>query len=237
MPIDFLKVDRSSLAASEDEDYRSWLLEAILVFGRDLALTVIAKGVESQEQLSALKGWAARWRRASSSVSPPPASRSVRSSGAARQSPRRALHLLGEGSPLLEVRRADPHQVEQLDGELVHVVTSSSSSTRPRSWLPLGKLGDPAHRGQVGEHPWPVDRPCAGQRPLYHGPEVGSASSAPAGPRSPKAGCSGRTCLQDPPEFLAPALVSTGAVRRIVTPSSGSSTRRISGIALDSSNQ
>ncbi len=31
MPIDFLKVDRSSLAASEDEDYRSWLLEAILV--------------------------------------------------------------------------------------------------------------------------------------------------------------------------------------------------------------
>ena len=56
MPIDFLKVDRSSLASSEDEDYRSWLLEAILVFGRDLALTVIAKGVESQEQLSALKG-------------------------------------------------------------------------------------------------------------------------------------------------------------------------------------
>ena len=55
MPIDFLKVDRSSLAASDDEDYRSWLLEAILVFGRDLALTVIAKGVESQEQLWALK--------------------------------------------------------------------------------------------------------------------------------------------------------------------------------------
>jgi diguanylate cyclase (GGDEF)-like protein len=55
MPIDFLKVDRSSLAASEDESYRSWLLEAILVFGRDLSLTVIAKGVESQEQLGALQ--------------------------------------------------------------------------------------------------------------------------------------------------------------------------------------
>jgi len=55
MPIDFLKVDRSSLAASEDEDYRSWLLEAILVFGRDLSLTVIAKGVETQDQLTALK--------------------------------------------------------------------------------------------------------------------------------------------------------------------------------------
>lgn len=55
MPIDFLKVDRSSLAASEDEDYRSWLLEAILVFGRDLSLTVIAKGVEDQEQAAALQ--------------------------------------------------------------------------------------------------------------------------------------------------------------------------------------
>jgi diguanylate cyclase (GGDEF)-like protein len=55
MPIDFLKVDRSSLATADDEDYRSWLLEAILVFGRDLALTVIAKGVESQEQLWVLK--------------------------------------------------------------------------------------------------------------------------------------------------------------------------------------
>jgi diguanylate cyclase (GGDEF)-like protein len=55
MPIDFLKVDRGSLAASEDEDYRSWLLEAILVFGRDLSLTVVAKGVESQDQLTALR--------------------------------------------------------------------------------------------------------------------------------------------------------------------------------------
>ncbi len=55
MPIDFLKVDRGSLDAGEDEDYRSWLLEAILVFGRDLSLTVIAKGVESQEQVDALQ--------------------------------------------------------------------------------------------------------------------------------------------------------------------------------------
>lgn len=56
LPLDYLKVDRSSLAASEDEDYRSWLLEAILVFGRDLGLTVIAKGVESSEQLVSLQG-------------------------------------------------------------------------------------------------------------------------------------------------------------------------------------
>jgi diguanylate cyclase (GGDEF)-like protein len=55
LPLDFLKVDRSSLAASEDEDYRTWLLEAIMIVGRDLSLTVIAKGIESAEQMSALQ--------------------------------------------------------------------------------------------------------------------------------------------------------------------------------------
>jgi diguanylate cyclase (GGDEF)-like protein len=55
MPVDFLKVDRSSLAASDDEDYRSWLLEAILIFGRDLSLTVVAKGIETEEQMSTLQ--------------------------------------------------------------------------------------------------------------------------------------------------------------------------------------
>ena len=55
MPLDALKVDRNSLAASEDEDYRSWLLEAILVVGRDLSLSVIATGVETQEQMVSLQ--------------------------------------------------------------------------------------------------------------------------------------------------------------------------------------
>jgi len=55
MPLDVLKVDRSSLAASEDEDYRSWLLEAILVFGRDLSLTVIATRVETEDQMTTLQ--------------------------------------------------------------------------------------------------------------------------------------------------------------------------------------
>ena len=55
MPLDFLKVDRSSLAASDDEDYRSWLLEAILIVGRDLSLTVIAKGIDTYEQMAALQ--------------------------------------------------------------------------------------------------------------------------------------------------------------------------------------
>jgi diguanylate cyclase (GGDEF)-like protein len=55
MPLDILKVDRTSLAASEDEDYRSWLIEAILVFGRDLSLTVIATGIETDEQMATLQ--------------------------------------------------------------------------------------------------------------------------------------------------------------------------------------
>jgi diguanylate cyclase (GGDEF)-like protein len=55
LPLDFLKVDRSALAASDDEDYRSWLLEAILHFGEDLSLTVIAKGIETHGQLSAIQ--------------------------------------------------------------------------------------------------------------------------------------------------------------------------------------
>jgi len=55
MPLDSLRVDRSSLAASEDEDYRSWLLEAILLVGRDLSLTVIATGIETHEQMAILK--------------------------------------------------------------------------------------------------------------------------------------------------------------------------------------
>ncbi len=55
LSLDFLKVDRSSLAASEDEDYRTWLLEAIMIVGRDLSLTVIAKGIESVEQMNALQ--------------------------------------------------------------------------------------------------------------------------------------------------------------------------------------
>ncbi len=56
LPLDFLKVDRSSLAESEDEDYRRWLLEAILIVGRDLSLTVVAKGIETYEQLTTLHG-------------------------------------------------------------------------------------------------------------------------------------------------------------------------------------
>jgi diguanylate cyclase (GGDEF)-like protein len=55
LPLDFLKVDPSELASSDDEDYRNWLLEAILILGRDLSLSVIAKGIETEEQMARLK--------------------------------------------------------------------------------------------------------------------------------------------------------------------------------------
>jgi EAL domain-containing protein (putative c-di-GMP-specific phosphodiesterase class I) len=55
LPLDFLVVSRTSLAASDDEDYRSWLLQAILVLAKDLSLTVIAKGIGTQEELIALQ--------------------------------------------------------------------------------------------------------------------------------------------------------------------------------------
>ncbi|HUB73923.1 MAG TPA: EAL domain-containing protein [Solirubrobacteraceae bacterium] len=55
LPLDDLKVDRGSLAAAEDEDYRTWLLEAIMIVGRELSLRVIAKGIDSYEQMTALQ--------------------------------------------------------------------------------------------------------------------------------------------------------------------------------------
>ncbi len=55
MPLDFLKVDQGSLASSDDEDYRTWLLQAILIVGRDLSLPVVASGIESREQVGMLQ--------------------------------------------------------------------------------------------------------------------------------------------------------------------------------------
>jgi diguanylate cyclase (GGDEF)-like protein len=55
MALDFLRVNRGSLAASDDEDYRAWLLQTILVVGRDLSLPVIATEIETSEELNALQ--------------------------------------------------------------------------------------------------------------------------------------------------------------------------------------
>jgi diguanylate cyclase (GGDEF)-like protein len=55
LPLDLLKIDRSAVAASDDEDYRSWLVEAIVLFARDLSLKVVATKVETAEQLAGLE--------------------------------------------------------------------------------------------------------------------------------------------------------------------------------------
>jgi EAL domain-containing protein (putative c-di-GMP-specific phosphodiesterase class I) len=55
LPLDCLVVEQGSLAGSDDEDYRSWLLQAIIVLARDLSLTVIARGVGTQEQMTTLQ--------------------------------------------------------------------------------------------------------------------------------------------------------------------------------------
>ncbi len=53
--LDTLRVDRGSLAASEEESYRTWLLEAIMLVGRELRLTVVATGIETHEQMATLQ--------------------------------------------------------------------------------------------------------------------------------------------------------------------------------------
>jgi diguanylate cyclase (GGDEF)-like protein len=55
MPLDYLKVTRSSLAASDDEDYRSWLLQTIVNLGRDLAIPVIAAEIETYEEMATVE--------------------------------------------------------------------------------------------------------------------------------------------------------------------------------------
>jgi diguanylate cyclase (GGDEF)-like protein len=59
LPLDCLKVDRASIAASDTEDYRAWLLETILVAGRDLSLPVVVRGVDTPEQLQTLRAMGA----------------------------------------------------------------------------------------------------------------------------------------------------------------------------------
>ncbi len=55
LPVDSLRVDRRTLAASEDGDYPTWLLRTILIVGDELSLTVVATGIETHEQLIALE--------------------------------------------------------------------------------------------------------------------------------------------------------------------------------------
>jgi diguanylate cyclase (GGDEF)-like protein len=60
MQLDFLKVDLRSIGESDDEDYRNWLLEAIFIYARELSLTVIAEGIETEEQMNVIDAMGAR---------------------------------------------------------------------------------------------------------------------------------------------------------------------------------
>lgn len=55
LPLDSLRVDRSALTAAEDAEYGDWLFEAILMVGHELSLAVVAKGVESEAELAAVR--------------------------------------------------------------------------------------------------------------------------------------------------------------------------------------
>jgi diguanylate cyclase (GGDEF)-like protein len=60
MQLDFLKVDLRSIGETDDEDYRNWLLEAIFIYARELSLTVIAEGIETEEQMNIIDAMGAR---------------------------------------------------------------------------------------------------------------------------------------------------------------------------------
>jgi EAL domain-containing protein (putative c-di-GMP-specific phosphodiesterase class I) len=51
LPIDCIKIDRSFVALATEHGYDSTVVEALLMIGRTLELTVVAEGVETEEQL------------------------------------------------------------------------------------------------------------------------------------------------------------------------------------------
>jgi EAL domain-containing protein (putative c-di-GMP-specific phosphodiesterase class I) len=55
MPIDILKVDRSFVASSGDDERGQELLEAIVKIGRVLSLVTVAEGVERPSHLTRAK--------------------------------------------------------------------------------------------------------------------------------------------------------------------------------------
>jgi EAL domain-containing protein (putative c-di-GMP-specific phosphodiesterase class I) len=55
LPADILKVDRSFVAALEEGPQSHDLLQAILGVGRSLSLTVIAEGIETEQQLETIR--------------------------------------------------------------------------------------------------------------------------------------------------------------------------------------
>jgi diguanylate cyclase (GGDEF)-like protein/PAS domain S-box-containing protein len=54
LPFDMLKVDRSFLEADPEDEKAMIILETIILLAHDLRLTVVAEGIESQEQITTL---------------------------------------------------------------------------------------------------------------------------------------------------------------------------------------
>jgi EAL domain-containing protein (putative c-di-GMP-specific phosphodiesterase class I) len=52
LPVDTLKIDRSFLCGAAGPDNRLPLIQAIIALGRNMGLTLVAAGVETQDQLS-----------------------------------------------------------------------------------------------------------------------------------------------------------------------------------------
>ncbi len=55
LPIDCIKIDRSFIALATEHGYDSTIVEALLMIGRTLNVTVVAEGVETDEQLEYLR--------------------------------------------------------------------------------------------------------------------------------------------------------------------------------------
>jgi EAL domain-containing protein (putative c-di-GMP-specific phosphodiesterase class I) len=55
LPIDAVKIDRSFVANATEHGYDSTVIEALLTIGRSLGLTVVAEGIETDEQYDYLQ--------------------------------------------------------------------------------------------------------------------------------------------------------------------------------------
>jgi EAL domain-containing protein (putative c-di-GMP-specific phosphodiesterase class I) len=55
LPIDSLKIDRSFIGAMQQDERKIKIVQSILLLGRGLGIEVVAEGVETEEQVQALR--------------------------------------------------------------------------------------------------------------------------------------------------------------------------------------
>ena len=68
LPIDALKIDRSFVTSLNGDQESLGIVETVLSLGKNLGLTVIAEGIETEAQLKRLRTWAAISAKVSTSV-------------------------------------------------------------------------------------------------------------------------------------------------------------------------